>query len=130
MDNELLQEIAECVLSQLVGEGRWYKHEERRRFAKIDNPLMGLSVGDVVFTYNSDAEEIQEKRVVAIFHGIGYVAHYHRVYGPSLEAISDECYGKTVKEAAEANREEIELDIAYAEQRYDRMTKVKEIIGQ
>jgi hypothetical protein len=130
MDKELLKAIAESVLTQLVGEGRWYKQKDRPRFEKIDNPVMGLEVGDVVFTYDEDEEEMQERQVIAIVNGIGYVLWASSYHGPLLLAVSDDCYGKTAKEAAEANREQIESDIEYAQRRYDRMTKVKAILGQ
>jgi hypothetical protein len=130
MDKELLKAIAESVLTQLVGEGRWYRKNDRPRFEKIDNPVMGLEVGDVVFTYDEDEEEMQERQVIAIVNGIGYVLRASSYHGPLLLAVSDDCYGKTAKEAAEANRGQIESDIEYAQRRYDRMTKVKAILGQ
>ncbi len=130
MDNELLKAIAESVLTQLVGEGVWDAGVERPRFEKIDNPLTGLKVGDVVFTYDGDDEEIKEKQVIAIVDGIGYVLFNSRFYGPVLLPVSDYEYGRTAKEAAEVNREEIESDIEFAQERYDRVTKVKAILGQ
>ncbi len=130
MDNELLKAIAKAVLGQLVGKGVWDTEVERPRFEKIDNPLTGLKVGDVVFTYDGDDEEMKEKQVIAIVDGIGYVLFNSRFYGPVLLPVSDDEYGRTAKEAAEVNREEIESDIEFAQERYDRMTKVREIINQ
>lgn len=130
MDKELLKAIAESILTQLVGEGRWHERIDPPRFKKIDNPLMGLEVGDVVFRYDEDEEEIQERQVIAVVDGIGYVLWVSGYYGPMLTAVSHGGYGKTVKEAAEANREQIESDIEYAQCRYDRMTKVKAILGR
>jgi len=124
MSNELLISIAKAALTKLIGEGDWYKPYERPRWAKIPDPLPNLAVGDVVYIYDSDEEEIKECRVVTVDDGIGYVASFHRHFGPTLEPVSEDFYARTAKEAAELGREEIESDMAYARKNITRMEKV------
>jgi hypothetical protein len=130
MDRQLLKVIAEAILTELIGPGNWYKDNQLPRFEAIDNPLMGIEVGDVVFTYDTDNEELKEGQIIAMVDGIGYVLRNSKYYGPSLLAVSDDDYGRTAKEAAEVNREQIERDIKWARERYDRTTKIKQILGQ
>ena len=130
MNNEMLQEIAGVVLSQLIGPGRWCKDRERPRFEKITNPILGLAEGDVVYTYDEDDEEMQECKVLAVVDGVGYVLWSTSYHGPLLMPVANDSYGRTMAEAAEVNREQIESDIRYAQERYDRLSKVKQVLGQ
>jgi hypothetical protein len=130
MDRQLLKVIAEAILTELIGPGNWRKDNQLSRFKAIDNPLTGLKVGDVVFTYDVDDEEMKEKQVIAIVDEIGYVLFDSIVYGPMLLPVSDDEYGRTAKQAAEVNRKQIERDIEYAQGTYDRTTKIKQILGQ
>jgi len=130
MNNEVLKDIATAVLCRLDGPGKWHKNRERPQFEKIKNPVFGLSVGDVVYNYDADDEEMLERQVVAVVDGIGYVLWTSGYWGPLLIPVDNEGFGRTMTEAAELSREQIETDFDYAQRLIDRMKMLKPLLGQ
>ena len=129
MDRELLIAIAKRVLECCVGDGYWHLHNESPP-KKIVDPILGLSEGDTVYWYNVEEEKIVADRVVAIVDGVGYTFYMSPFYGPMLEAISWKEYNRTIDDAIEHNRETIERDISFWQERVDTLERLKSLINR
>lgn len=128
VDSGLIVSLAKTALRQLVGDGYW-KTSSSDKFKKIENPILGLAVGDNVYTYDDDVEEMQTLEVLAVVNDVGYVLVVCRFYGPRLVPVSDCSYGRTLRDAVELYREDIEFSVQNATECFERANKLKPLLG-
>ena len=116
MSDKLLISLAKAILSHLVGEGYWHRQGARPpRFEKPIDPILGLETGDEVYLYDSEKERVIGYPVITVMDDVGYVIVDDRYYGPYLRGISETDFGRTVDDAIESDREQIESDLRYWE---------------
>jgi hypothetical protein len=116
MDKTTLSVFARAILTATEGHGRWRVFGSGDTFEKINNPLGGLRVGDVVFGYDTDEFEIKEITVAAVVDGVSYHCQACSESGPHLYPIADDEWAVTKEGAVALSRGEIEQDIAYLKQ--------------
>jgi hypothetical protein len=124
----LLRRIADSILSTLRGPGAWELFD-CDRFEKIDDPLLGLQVGDVVYSYCEDIRNIVEDRVLVVVDGVGYIFWNSAFRGPVLSPINSEVYARTKEGAVERSRGAIEDDLLDAEKQADNLSTLKSLLA-
>ena len=113
-------------LAAAVGPREVRSHEE---FQKIDAPLKGLSVGDVVYAFNEDDDELDEDRVAVVDDGIGYLV-YIGYRGPALDPIPAATHGKTKAEAVRKWREGITRSLKWCQKLQDRIPSLQALLEE
>ncbi len=130
METKLLRAIAVAMLTSIDGPGKWHKKDERQKFKEIDNPLLGLHVGDTVHSYSEDDEAMVEERVLAVVDGVGYMFANYYTDGPTLAPIDSEAYALTREDAIELWRPTIESDLEFVQKRADNLPGLKLLLGK
>lgn len=129
METSLLRTIAVAILTSIEGNGRWRTDStERPEFEKIKNPLLGLSVGDIVYSYSEDDEAMVEDRVLVVADGIGYIFCNMYYWGPTLVPVDDEAFAITREAAVDLWRSTIESDIEWSQGKADRLPGLKALL--
>jgi hypothetical protein len=130
VDHKLLQGVAESILRSINGPGYWDVHSAPRGYKKPDDALSGLSVGDVVYSYNEEEEALTEERVIAVVDGVGFVLYCDAQDRPGLLPVVAGTYGHSREAAITEWRADIEADIKYCQARADNLAGLKSLLRE
>ena len=126
LDAMTIRRIAVALLEDVSGSGMWVKEHESYSKVKGD-PIPGLSVGDLVYWYDTDESKVMSKPVVVAQGGVGWILR-GCLLAPHLQAVTQGWFSLTMKEAVVAGMEEIANDLEWAQKRAVEAESLKELL--
>ena len=127
--NKLMIEIAKAVLRELVGPGGW-KKTTAGNCKPIENPLLGLTPGDTVYSYNEDNSAVELTTVVWMWGQIGLYVSESDYWGPQVWQISAEDFARTEDEAIKTASDLIQADLTWNQERVNSVDRLKEYLNR
>jgi len=125
MNKELLAKIGKAILANTIGSGFW---QESKQFKPINNPLTGLSVGDVVYEFDQDDYKINEFEVVFTKDGVSYVVKEDHFNGPHLCPVST-WFSKTIT-GDEVFADDMKAALQYHKKSVSKLQAMVELVNE